>query len=77
MDYFHSQCPSQLEIAALTTKLNVLSLKIFYLKLLTIGKERDQVGLNKQVIINPCGKSSETFEKLKSNAIGDQYIDGG
>jgi hypothetical protein len=56
---------------ALTTRLNVFINKIFYIQLLKIGKERHEVGLNKQVIINPCGKSSSTFEKLKSNAIGD------
>ena len=28
-------------------------------------------------MVNPCRNSQHTFEKLKSNAIGDQYIDAG
>jgi hypothetical protein len=44
---------------------------------LSTGKERHEVGANKKVIINPCGKPKDTFEKLKSNAIGNPYVDAG
>jgi hypothetical protein len=45
--------------------------------LFSTGKERHEVGANKKVIINPCGKPKDTFERLKSNAIGNPYVDAG
>lgn len=31
----------------------------------------------RQILINPSRKCADTFEKLKSNAIGDTYVDPG
>ena len=44
---------------------------------INIGKERNEVGKTKQVIINPARGTRDTFEKLKSNAIGDVFVDPG
>jgi len=35
------------------------------------------VGTNMKVKVNPCGDTKNTFEKLKSNAIGNPYVDPG
>lgn len=40
-------------------------------------RERHEVGRVKQVITNPSRGTMDTFEKLKSNAIGDTYVDPG
>lgn len=44
---------------------------------IVLGKERHEVGQIKSVIINPAGGTKDTFEKLKSNAIGDAFVDPG
>jgi hypothetical protein len=31
----------------------------------------------KNVVNNPCRGTLDTFEKLKSNAIGDEFVDPG
>ena len=48
-----------------------------FVLVINIGKERNEVGKIKQVIINPAGGTKDTFEKLKSNAIGDVFVDPG
>lgn len=42
-----------------------------------VGIERSEVGKSKQVITNPSRGTMDTFEKLKSNAIGDAFVDPG
>jgi hypothetical protein len=49
----------------------------FRICIIHIGKERHEVGKTKQVIINPARGTRDTFEKLKSNAIGDAFVDPG
>lgn len=46
-------------------------------KQIFIGKEKNEVGKVKQVLTNPARGTGDTFEKLKSNAIGDAFIDPG
>ena len=42
------------------------------------GRERSECGKIKSVLINPARGTRDTFEKeLKSNAIGDQFVDPG
>ena len=47
------------------------------LLLLILGKERSECGAIKGMTINQCRGTKETFEKFKSNGIGDPYIDAG
>lgn len=43
-----------------------------------IGRERSEVGKIKGMLNNPSKGTKDTFEKvLKSNAIGDDFIDPG
>jgi hypothetical protein len=41
------------------------------------GRERSEVGRLRQITNNPSRGTMDTFEKLKSNAIGDTYVDPG
>lgn len=43
----------------------------------TFRKERHQVGSVKGMTVNPCRKTGDTFEKLKSNALANPYVDPG
>jgi hypothetical protein len=61
-------------MTALTTKLSV---KYFKRNNNFIGREREECGKIKPVVTNPCRGSRDTFEKLKTNAIGDPYVDRG
>ena len=60
-------------MTAQTTKNTVRSFRNY----LVSGREKYEVGKTKQVIINPARGTRDTFEKLKSNAIGDQFVDPG
>ena len=42
-----------------------------------LGKERNEVGTVKQIVNNPSKGTKDTFEILKSNAIGDAFVDPG
>jgi len=43
-----------------------------------IGRERSECGKIKSVLNNPARGTKDTFEKeLKSNAIGDEFVDPG
>ena len=68
-----------MEIPQLSTSNQVLNSTIKFLTnfLNSLGKERDEVGKVKNVVNNPCRGTLDTFEKLKSNAIGDEFIDPG
>jgi hypothetical protein len=63
----------QWEIAAQIIKQKVRSM--LYNR--CVGKEKSEVGKLKQVINNPSRGRLDTFEKLKSNAIGDAFVDPG
>jgi hypothetical protein len=41
------------------------------------GKERDEVGKLKNFVNNPNKGCYDTFEKFKTNAIGDTFVDPG
>lgn len=43
-----------------------------------IGKERSEVGKMKNIVNNPSKGVKDTFERvLRSNAVGDMYVDPG
>ena len=43
-----------------------------------IGRERSEFGKIKSILNNPARGTKDTFEKeLKSNAIGDEFVDPG
>jgi hypothetical protein len=51
--------------------------KDFALTIFIKGKERHEVGKLKSMLNNPSRGCIDTFEKLKSNAIGDAFVDPG
>ena len=43
-----------------------------------LGRERSECGKMKSILNNPARGTKDTFEKeLKSNAIGDEFVDPG
>lgn len=65
-------------IQAKTTKHTVRSnLSVTVNLLIQIGKERNEVGRIKSVVVNPCRSSKESFTKFITNANGDPYVDPG
>ncbi len=42
-----------------------------------VGKERQDVGRVRNMTVNPCKATHESFTKFTSNALGDPYVDPG
>lgn len=51
---------------------------VFFLYIVNKGRERSECGKIKSILNNPSRGTKDTFEKdLKSNAIGDEFVDPG
>ena len=42
-----------------------------------LGKDAKDCGKVKDMVINPCRRTGDTFTRLASNSIGDPYVDPG
>ena len=51
---------------------------VFLIYIVNQGRERSECGKIKSILNNPSRGTKDTFEKdLKSNAIGDEFVDPG